>query len=238
VNEQQHLLARILDVIAERFDRHAVLRGGMVLRLLGCERLTNDLAYIFVPYGSKKEIVDDLVAAVGRIPGATVASSLHSTCLRLVITVAGVTAQVEATAALDVPTEVLSTRELVREHGGQPRLVAVLAHPVALAHTMAAWNERRLVRDLYDIWFLLRMGVRPELHTLTERLRKPNYSKLVRTRDRLSPGADAERLIDRLRAAAADLTDKKIAVELSDFLPPAELVGLSMSFRAELAKLR
>ena len=36
--EQQQLLARILDVIAERFDRHAVLRGGMVLRLLGCER--------------------------------------------------------------------------------------------------------------------------------------------------------------------------------------------------------
>ena len=47
----------------------------------------------------------------------------------------------------------------------------------------------------------------------------------------------AERF-DRLRATAADLTDDQIAVELSDFLPPTELVGLALSFRAELAKLR
>jgi len=46
----QELLAQILDLFAQRFDKHAVLRGGMVLCILGCERLTNDLDYVFIPF--------------------------------------------------------------------------------------------------------------------------------------------------------------------------------------------
>ncbi len=48
--------------------------------------------------------------------------------------------------------------EVFEEHAvlkGQPsRVVRVMAPGAALAHKLAAWNERRLVRDLYDAWFL------------------------------------------------------------------------------------
>ena len=56
VDQQQALIARVLDLLAQRFGKRAVLRGGMVLRILGSPRFTNDLDYLFVPYKSKKDI--------------------------------------------------------------------------------------------------------------------------------------------------------------------------------------
>ena len=49
VGEQEALIARVLNLFAQRFPRQAVLRGGMVLRVLGSPRLTNDLDYLFIP---------------------------------------------------------------------------------------------------------------------------------------------------------------------------------------------
>ena len=38
IEKEQQLLARVLDLFAQRFDKKAVLRGGMVLRVLGSPR--------------------------------------------------------------------------------------------------------------------------------------------------------------------------------------------------------
>ena len=50
------------------------MRGGMVLRILGCERFTNDLDYVFVPYRSKKDVVNEVleVSVEDRFHGSTV----------------------------------------------------------------------------------------------------------------------------------------------------------------------
>jgi hypothetical protein len=56
VEREQALIARVLDLFARRFDKRAVLRGGMVLRILGSPRFTNDLDYIFVPHLPPEEI--------------------------------------------------------------------------------------------------------------------------------------------------------------------------------------
>ena len=47
---------------------------------------------------------------------------------------------------------------------GQPsRVVRIMAGGHALAHKLALWNERRLIRDLYDCYFLSgRLGVADE----------------------------------------------------------------------------
>ncbi len=50
IEKEQQLLAQVLDLFAQKFDKKAILHGGMVLRVLGSPRLTNDLDYIFVPY--------------------------------------------------------------------------------------------------------------------------------------------------------------------------------------------
>lgn len=237
VEKEQALIAQVLDRFAQRFGKRAVLRGGMVLRVLGSPRLTNDLDYIFVPYKSKKEIVSEVVDCLRGIEGAEVSHSLNSKCLRAVLTVEGVTIQVEAKVAMTTQTATASTRLFSRQFSLPPRMIVIADHSVALANKMAAWNERRLIRDLYDIWFILRMGIEPNRDTLKARLAKPVYSRLVKRQDRFA-GTTPSEFYEFLRAYASRLTDSEIQESLSDYLPPEETEGLAMLFNAAFARLR
>jgi hypothetical protein len=109
-------------------------------------------------------------------------------------------------------------------------------YEIALAHKMAAWNERRLTRDIYDIWFYLQMGIRPDEETLAERLKKPLYSKLVKKKAHFKGKAPTP-FYDFIRDHVSTLTDEIIANELADYLPPDQLPGLAMQFRAAFTKL-
>ena len=71
INKEQALLAKIIDLFARKFDKNAILRGGMVLRILGSQRLTSDLDYVFVPYKSKKDIIPEILNCLKSIEGAT-----------------------------------------------------------------------------------------------------------------------------------------------------------------------
>ena len=101
---------------------------------------------------------------------------------------------------------------------------------------LAAWNERRLVRDLYDVWFFLQMGVKPDEDTLRDRLGKPVYSRLVKPEERFT-GASLDDFYDFVRERVSQLTDADIAYELSDYLPADELLGLAMQFRSAFVRL-
>jgi len=236
MNQQEALITRVIDVFAERFNKHAVLRGGMVLRLLGCERLTNDVDYVFVPFNSKKEIVADVVETLRKVEGMEVSYTLNSKCLRVIVSNAGVTAQIEIKTMRDIATHIISTKELASRYGFPIRLVPVMDYSVALANKMAAWNERRLIRDVYDIWFFLKMGVRPDEVTLKSRLAAPAYSRLVKKADQFPKSAVTD-FYAFLNARIQKLTQREISEAMSDYVPPSELPGLDMRFRAEIAKL-
>jgi hypothetical protein len=102
---------------------------------------------------------------------------------------------------------------------------------------MAAWNERRLARDIYDIWFYLTIGVKPNIKTLNARLKKPVYSKLVSKAEYFS-GSGVEEFYDFLRMKIRDITDKEIEKSLGDYLKKEDIAGLAMKFRAVLAMLK
>ncbi len=233
---EQRLLAEILDRFAQQFDRRAVLRGGMVLRVLGSPRMTNDLDYVFVPYRSKKEIEQEVIACLESIDGVQVRHSLNSKCLRAVVTRGRINVQVEAKVSRDMQTITASTRLFSRQFDLPQRLIPVVDPEIALANKLAAWNERRLLRDIYDIWFYLQMNARPDRETLEQRLRKPDYSKLVKKEDYF-PGTGCSEFYEFIRKHTASKTDEDIANELSDYLPREELKGLAVLFRAALTKL-
>jgi predicted nucleotidyltransferase component of viral defense system len=235
--KEEALLVRVMDLFARKFDRKAVLRGGMGLRILGCERLTNDLDYVFIPFKSKKDIVEDVISALKEIDGAEIDYAFNSKCLRVVLKVGDTSIQIEAKVAMGVPVQIISNKELAIKFNLQPRLIPVVEYSVALANKMAAWNERRLARDVYDIWFYLTMGLKPNIKTLKERLKKPAYSKLVRKSDYFN-GSGVEEFYDFLRMKIRNITDKEIENSLSDYLKKDDIAGLSMKFRAELAKLK
>lgn len=236
IDKEQQLLAQVLDLFAQKFDKRAILHGGMVLRVLGSQRYTNDLDYIFVPYKSKKDIVEDIVTCLHSIPGAGISYSINSKCLRVVLSVNKTTIQIEAKVAMDAQTTTTSTRLFSSQFNLPPRIIHVVDTRVALANKMAAWNERRLIRDIYDIWFLLQMNALPDKTTLTKRLTRPVYSALVKKKDYF-PGQTCDEFYDFIRTEVAILSDKQIRNELADYLPPGETAGLSLLFRAALAKL-
>jgi predicted nucleotidyltransferase component of viral defense system len=237
VEREQALIARVLDLFAQRFAQRAVLRGGMVLRILGSSRFTNDLDYVFVPYRSKKDLVPEIVACLKNIEGAEIRHSFNSKCLRVVLTADGTTIQIEAKVAMTARTSLASTRSFARAFNLPPRMICITEHSVALANTLAAWNERRLTRDLYDIWFFLQMGVTPDPETLESRLKKPEYSRLVVKKDHFS-GSTTGEFYEFLRQRVSTLTDSEIRQSMADYLPPEEMDGLAMQFRSSLVKLR
>ena len=236
IEKEQQLLAHVLDLFAQKFDKKAVLRGGMVLRVLGSPRLTNDLDYVFIPYRSKKDIVDEIITCLRSIDGADIQHSLSSKCLRVVLTVDQTTIQIESKVAIDVATTIASTQLFSSQFNLPPRIINVVNTDVALANKMAAWNERRLIRDIYDIWFLLQMNATPDRKTLEKRLRKPDYSPLIKKRDYF-PGHTCDEFYDFIREKVATLSEAQITEELTDYLPKTETAGLALLFRAGLAKL-
>ena len=107
--------------------------------------------------------------------------------------------------------------------------------PSALSHKLAAWNERRLFRDLYDCYFLFgRAGASPNLEVLDRRLsnvqsRLPQFRK----RRRMSRAELANDLCN----IADELDDTKLKGELTGILPQEELAGLAVRIRAAVKKL-
>jgi predicted nucleotidyltransferase component of viral defense system len=233
---QQKLLATILDLITEKFGKRAILRGGMVLRILGSQRSTNDLDYVFVPYRSKNDIVKEIISCLEGLPGATIQHSLNSKCLRIVIRVQGVTAQIEAKVAWEMKTEIASNKLYAAQFDLPPRLIPIVDHPISMANKLAAWNERRLLRDIYDIWFFLRMNIQPDLDVLQKRLRKPLYAKNVRSSEYFK-GENCQEFFDFIRQNVTELSQKDIETELSDYLSKEDLVGLALQFKAAFARL-
>ena len=236
MEKKQALLALVMNLFAERLDKNSILRGGMVLRVLGCDRLTNDLDYIFVPYKSKKDIVQEIIKTLNEIDGAEIEYSLNSKCLRIILTVDGVSIQIEAKVAMAASTQIVSTKEVAAAFGLPARLIKVIDYPIALADKMAAWNERRLIRDIYDIWFYLSMNVRPDRETLRKRLKKPLYSRLIDENDYFR-GENIRDFYDFMIDNVNKVTDEQIMDELADYLKKDDIYGLAMKFRVELAKL-
>jgi len=236
INKEQALLAKILDLFARKFDKNAILRGGMVLRILGSQRLTNDLDYVFVPYKSKKDILPEILNCLKSIEGATVDYTLNSKCLRVVVTADQATIQIEAKVAMDIKTSTTSTKLFSPEFNLPQRIIHVVDYSVAMANKMAAWNERRLIRDIYDIWFFIQMHIGPDIATLESRLQSPSYSRLVPRTDYFK-GTTVGEFYDFLRARVALLSDKEITEAMSDYLPREETTGLGMMFRAAMTRL-
>lgn len=229
------LFVWVMHRFAEVFEDHAVVKGGMALRLVDSPRLTNDIDYVFVPFTSKKQIVARLRAVLDEIDGAAVVLEVHSKMLRAELRVDQAAIQIEANVATECESEAMATGGLARSVAQPSRIVRIMSPAHALAHKLAAWNERRLGRDLYDIYFLLaRAGAKPALAVLEARLAKVE-SRLpaLRQRRRIS----RSQLGAELLAAVDALTDRDLRRELEGVLPPEELAGLALRIRAAVLRL-
>jgi predicted nucleotidyltransferase component of viral defense system len=224
------LMVRVMNHLTDRFGAHAVLKGGMVLRLLNCPRYTNDLDYVFVPYQSKKDVVDDIVAALKDLSGCTISAAMHSTCLRCTVTEGNARIQVEVGVARECESRPASTSDLALRHGMQGRIIRIMDLPTALSHKLAAWNERRLMRDLYDVYYLHTMlNAVPDVPTLKKRLESVSSQRGTKKQQRTMSIAD---LVGELKSAAEAITQSSVEDSLRDYLAPSDMAGLDLRIRA------
>lgn len=232
---RDELFIWVMHRFAEVFEDHAVIKGGMVLRLLDSPRATTDIDYVFVPYASKKEVRPQIEQVLGELDGADVKVGLHSKMLRADVAVDGASIQIEISTAASCVTEPMATGSFAHAAGQPSRIVRVMNMAHALSHKLAAWNERRLLRDLYDAYFLFaRVGARPDLGVLDARLSQMQ-SRLpaLKRRKRMSRA----QFVAELTASVEALTDANVADELGPLLPPDELAGLELKMRAQLTRL-
>jgi hypothetical protein len=229
------LFVWVLHRFAEVFEEHAIVKGGIALRLLECPRSTNDIDYVFVPFRSKNDVVDRLRALLQEIDGAVVEVAVHSKMIRARLQVDAATIQIEANVDTRCPSLAVPTGPFATSQGQPSRLVRVMALGLALAHKLAAWNERRLLRDLYDVYYLAsRLGATPDLPTLRRRLQRieSRRPELRRRRSMSLP-----ELVAELQAAVATIDDAAVRNELAPVLPADELAGLVPRLRGGVTKV-
>ncbi|QQR81760.1 MAG: nucleotidyl transferase AbiEii/AbiGii toxin family protein [Deltaproteobacteria bacterium] len=186
IQSDEGLRLWMINHLSEILGKHAILKGGMVLRLLDCPRHTNDLDYVFTPFISKKEVVPYLQMikeSLKEFDGFNISThQINPTHIRFNVVLENkfgrFKTQIEISVSKNCETESISTSEFSKKYNQLPHVVRVMRLDVALAHKLAAWNERRLIRDLYDAYFINRNLDRlPHIETLKERLSCITYSK-------------------------------------------------------------
>ena len=229
---REGLLAWLIGRFAQEFRHEAILKGGMVLRLLDSPRSTNDADFVFVPRESRKDILSEVKALLDGIEGLKWKHRIDSRALRLQIWFGGQVAQVEITAAKECRSFPLSTGTLAHAHGFAGGIVRVMDLSVALSNKLSAWNERRLWRDVHDLWFLHSVR-RTAMDFLTLDARLAHVE-----RRRGKPiSMTRQELASALRKCAADIEAKDVIHELADTLPPEDLVGIEVRLATAMGRL-
>lgn len=229
------LFLTLIHAIQEKFTNHAILKGGMVLKLLGSNRKTLDIDYTFVPFKSKNDVWGDLKQLCASIEGASVHTSVNSKAIRLLVKTETAQVQVEVNVSEQCKSVPMSTGELSKNFGIAPRVIRVMSYDVSLANKLAAWFERRLIRDLYDIYFISTVaGPSFDMPTLIARLNKiesriPKLKKVKKI--------SIENFALELTQAVQELDEKSIKAELSAFLRAEEIIGLDLLIRKSVLQL-
>jgi predicted nucleotidyltransferase component of viral defense system len=225
------LLAWIVDFFATTFGNSAILKGGMALRLMHSPRYTNDVDYIFIPFDSKKDVKEIIEQALSKVDALQFESSMNSKALRILVTYGGRSAQIEVNVEKDCPSIPMSSALLSTVHGRPARVLRIMEPRVSFAHKIAAWNERELMRDLYDIYqYESLFRVKPRMDILQMRLEKSrSYKNVVAAQDMAG-------LIIKLTQWAENLNEVNMA-ELRPLLSEEEMAGLSFRMRPAILTL-
>ena len=225
------LLSWIVDFFAQKFGNSAILKGGMSLRLMHSPRYTNDVDYIFVPFDSKKDVKTLVGEALAQVEGLSFNTTMNSKALRIIIDYAGQQAQIEINVEKKCQSIPMSSTLLSTPYGYPARIIRVMEPGAAFAHKIAAWNERELMRDLYDVYqYESLFKARPRMDVLLVRLKKArSYRNVVAAKN-------LDGLVDKLRICAENLTEESFG-ELVPLLESSELAGLSFRIRPAILAL-
>ncbi len=236
MNDREQLLLEIMHLMAEKFKDRIVLEGGMLLRLQGSHRSTQDIDYVLLSYESKKVLSGEIRRVLEGLEyleiedvqlnsrGIFITANHRDTpALRAVL-------EISVVPVLHMPPEHRSTVSLSNKYALGGRVISTMALPEAFANKIAAALERDTIRDLYDISQL--EGLCPfDEGTLSDRLA---HLSIGRGKPKRMNVQDAAAIIERKARA---LTDDAIKKELAPLLPPDQSEGILMIIKASLIRV-
>lgn len=229
------LMLWIIHEFSEAFREHALLKGGMQLLLLSSDRSTNDLDYVFTPFTSKKAVEPSIDAILSKVPGAKVEKSFHSNSGRYQIEVGRAQVQIEYNVAESVPSTTVTTQLLANRVGALPRVIRVMSSDVAFAHKLAAWNERRLIRDAYDCYYwYTNVGAMPSFQVLEVRLNNINSRLPYLKKTKKMP---IEKFLDQLEESIEEMTERNFLDQLRPLMASEKIEGLFPIFRTKMKEM-
>ena len=225
----------ILHRFSEVFKEHVVLKGGIHLMLMNSERETNDIDFVFVPFKSKKDILPKIDSLLSELPGAKIEKSLHSNSGRYRIFMKKISVQIEFNVESEVSSTNLSTELLARKVNELPRVIRVMSSNTAFAHKLAAWNERRLARDIYDVYYwFAHVNALPDKKVLETRLKKIN-SRIPRLKKIKNMTMD--QFTDEFQKELNKLTEKIFIKEISPCIKEEKIQGKFEIIKSKLNEL-
>lgn len=226
----EELLARLINYLADTYKNQLILRGGMLLRLLGSPRGTQDLDYSWIRTKKRNLFAQELKTSLEQLQGIQVAdvkSNSRGVFLQVLDRPSEQQAKVDISvvASLNLPSEPMTTAALSNKFFMKPHIVSTMNLSECFSNKIAAALERGLARDFYDLVQLEPLASFDEA-TLKQRL------------SRLEIGR-AKPIAVTLKEATAMLTtkmdtlnSKKLNDELASTIPPAQLVGIETIIRA------
>lgn len=231
--KREIILLDILSTVNTLFKDHAVLKGGLVLRLLNSPRFTQDIDYVFTTRESRKSILPRICDALAQKEIQTTESKMNSRGLFLhVKNKEGVLAQVEISIEKrrSIPTQVISTAALARELQRPTELVTVMALETAFSNKIAAALERDAMRDFYDL-SLYEPMTNLDVATLKQRLKTLTIKRSKPKKYTFAQAADL--LEDKINK----LTPKEIEQGLKSILAPKDRKGIGLVVKASILRV-
>lgn len=236
MDHREELLLKVIHLMAEKFKDRIVLEGGMLLRLLGCPRSTQDVDCILLSDESKKILAERITRALAALEGVRVEEvSLNSRGIFIRLSSGGpedITAMLEVSvaAAINLPTDHLSTVALANTYSQRGRIVTTMALPEAFANKIASALERDTLRDLYDL-FIFEPLCAFDKATLARRLRALSIG---RKKPKATSFPEAAAM---LKERADRITARAVREELAPLLPPRQAEGIETIIKAAVVRI-
>lgn len=235
-DELDKALLKIIQDIARHFGPTAVLKGGMCLRLKGIPRFTNDADFCFQPFKRKKPFMDELIQLMNKSCDTQVEAKSDSTKLQILGKVFGTEVMVEVTAHEAFEPNSCDTSLLSKKYDLPTTIISIMPEEMSFADKLGAWYERRLSRDLYDIFiFYEYLKIVPDKEILLNRIGSPKFARNIKHHSKLE---SVDQFLEFIKKECNELDPKQLEDELEGVVEERERAGLGQMILLTIQRMK
>lgn len=228
----ERALLSMISEISNYFGNQAILKGGMSLRLLGIPRSTIDVDFVFQPYKSRNEIKKPLMKFLEKICDEKPVGQIDSRTFQIRCRYQEIDILIESSVSEKIAFETISTGDVALSLGIEPCIIPIVAGPIAFSNKLGAWFERRLTRDLYDIYIYRSvLEIEPDERVLIDRIQNPSFTKKVKSKPKLK---SINEFISFLQEAVREISPQQIEEDLEGIVDKLYLPGLGHKIKVTI----